>query len=142
MSNSNLITHITLDEIGLEGLDGITLESKIEFEPYTQELGFTLFFIYTGLWKRLSIRLKYQYPLNEHFCAEIWAFIVKQTCLHYYELAEPRSIIKTFDRSEIADPDAQPPVISIPLFNRDLNNYVIIYRMIAHLLCINIILLI
>lgn len=104
MSSLNLITHAVIDEIGLEGLDGITLEST-EFASFMRLARTVLLksnFI-LGLWKRVSIRLKLSFPLADSFCVQLWTFIAKQKCVAFYELAEPRELIKTFDRADNTD---------------------------------------
>ena len=101
MEQTNSIPQITLDEIALEGLDGITVESK---KWNRLSLVTHWCFVVLGLWKRLSIRLNLPHPLNENFCQQIWTFLLTQTkSILFYELAEPRPIIKTFDRSEVVD---------------------------------------
>lgn len=57
----------------------------------------------TGLWKRISIRLKLPFPLKHSFCSQLWSFLTKQKCVSFYELAEPRELIKTFDRADNTD---------------------------------------
>lgn len=71
-----------LEEIGFEGLEGITVE---------------------GLWKRIGVRLKVTLPLNERIKTEIWNFIKKAKCLRFYTLPEEREPLKIFDRMEYID---------------------------------------
>lgn len=54
----------------------------------------------------MSIRLKLSFPLVETFCIQLWNFLAKQKCISFYELAEPRELIKTFDRADNTDIDS------------------------------------
>lgn len=47
--------------------------------------------------------MKYPFPMNDHFTSQIWPFVAQHNELSFYELEEPRQLIKTFDRSEIID---------------------------------------
>lgn len=47
--------------------------------------------------------MKYPFPMNDHFISQIWPFVAQNDELSFYELEEPRPLIKTFDRSEIID---------------------------------------
>lgn len=71
-----------LEEIGFEGLEGITVE---------------------GLWKRIGVRLRVTLPLNQRIKTEIWNFIKKVKCLQFYSLQEEREPLKIFDRMEYKD---------------------------------------
>lgn len=83
MNNITTLPLSILEEIGFEGLEGITIE---------------------GLWKRLSVRLKLPLPLNEKLKNEVWKFIQNAKCLQFYKLPEEREPLKLFDRTESADP--------------------------------------
>lgn len=72
-----------LEEIGFEGLEGITIE---------------------GLWKRISVRIKVQLPLRELIKKQTWDFILGAKCLRFYLLPEERDPLKLFDRTEASDP--------------------------------------
>lgn len=76
------------EEIALEGLDGITLDA---------------------LWFRLSERLKFPLPLNDHFQDEIWKLVVSRTCYEFFEIAADRPTPKVLDRREY-------------FFNNDISN--------------------
>lgn len=83
--NNNITTlpSCVFEEIGFEGLEGITIE---------------------GLWKRLSVRIKLKLPLNSKLRNQIWAFILNAKCLQFYTLQEEREPLKLFDRADAADP--------------------------------------
>lgn len=84
MNNNGVsLPQCILEEIGFEGLDGITLE---------------------GLWKRISVRFKLPHPLNARVSNDIWAFVQRAQCLSFYELEEEREPFKFFDRAEYIDP--------------------------------------
>lgn len=83
MNNITTLPFSILEEIGFEGLEGITIE---------------------GLWKRLSVRLKLPLPLNDKFRNEVWSFIQSAKCLQFYTLPEEREPLKLFDRTESTDP--------------------------------------
>ncbi|XP_031625024.1 general transcription factor 3C polypeptide 1 [Contarinia nasturtii] len=85
MNGSNIasVPVCILEEIGLEGLEGITIE---------------------GLWKRIGARLKLPLPLNNRLTNDIWKFVQNAKCLQYYELPDEREPLKLFDRSEVMDP--------------------------------------
>lgn len=72
-----------LEEIGFEGLEGITIE---------------------GLWKRISVRIKVQLPLRAQIKKQTWNFILGAKCLRFYLLPEERDPLKLFDRTEASDP--------------------------------------
>lgn len=83
-SNAASLPTCILEEIGFEGLEGITVE---------------------GLWKRIGVRLKLMpLPLNKRLRNDIWKFVQNAKCLQYYELPEEREPLKLFDRSEVMDP--------------------------------------
>ncbi|XP_055298279.1 general transcription factor 3C polypeptide 1 isoform X2 [Sitodiplosis mosellana] len=83
MNNTASLPLCILEEIGLEGLEGITLE---------------------GLWKRIGVRLKLPLPLNSRVTNDIWKFIQSAKCLQLYELPEEREPLKLFDRADSVDP--------------------------------------
>lgn len=83
MNNVATLPLCIIEEIGFEGLEGITIE---------------------GLWKRLGTRLKLPLPLNNKLTNEIWQFILDAKCLQFYELEEEREPLKVFDRADSVDP--------------------------------------
>lgn len=83
MNNVTTLPLTVLEEIGFEGLEGITIE---------------------GLWKRLSVRLKLPLPLRDKLKNEVWKFIQSAKCLQLYKLPEEREPLRIFDRTESADP--------------------------------------
>lgn len=94
----------TLEEIGFEGLEGITIE---------------------GLWKRLSARLKLALPLKDKLKNEVWRFILNTKCLQLYKLPVEREPLKIFDRTESADPffgDCIPVIIYFCLYFNSVAN--------------------
>lgn len=106
MNNSGLLIHAVLDEIALEGLEGITIKSKTLVDSCSFcMLNCFQFFSILGLWIRLSVRLNLTLPLNENFCNQIWSFLLKQNSLFYYELPEPRPDVKVFVRGDFNDND-------------------------------------
>lgn len=83
MNNAASLPLCILEEIGFDGLEGITLE---------------------GLWKRLSVRLRLPLPLNQLITSDVWKFVQNAKCLQFYELPEEREPLKLFDRADFADP--------------------------------------
>lgn len=77
-----------LEEIALEGLEGITIE---------------------GLWKRLSIRLKLTLPLKEKLTDAVWNYMKSVKNLSYYLLPEAREPLKIYDRADCIDPKTGAP---------------------------------
>lgn len=77
-----------LEEIALEGLEGITIE---------------------GLWKRLSIRLKLPLPLKEKLTDAVWNYMKSVKNLSYYLLPEAREPLKIYDRADCIDPKTGAP---------------------------------
>lgn len=77
-----------LEEIALEGLDGITIE---------------------GLWKRIGIRKKLPLPLKTKFIEACWNYIHSVQCLSYYVLPVPREPLKIYDRADCIDPKTGAP---------------------------------
>lgn len=77
-----------LEEIALEGLDGITVE---------------------GLWKRIGIRMKLSLPLKDKLTDACWNYMKSVQCLSYYVLPEPRDPLKIYDRADCIDPKTGAP---------------------------------
>ncbi|XP_067134932.1 general transcription factor 3C polypeptide 1 [Centruroides vittatus] len=73
-----------VDEIALEGLDGITL---------------------TVLWLRLEKRPHFPLPLDEDSKAFIWEVISQHPDIEFYELPEPRKQFTLFNRYDYLDLD-------------------------------------
>lgn len=82
MSVTPTLPQCVLEEIALDGLDGITIE---------------------GLWKRLSVRLKLSLPLSQKCMTTVWDFIKTVKCLQYYLLPEEREPLKLYDRADLTD---------------------------------------
>ncbi|XP_014204050.1 general transcription factor 3C polypeptide 1 isoform X2 [Copidosoma floridanum] len=74
------LVDILIDEISLEGLDGITLEA---------------------LWQRLSIRLEEQLPLARGFMEQIWGLCLALHDFSFFELEKPRNKLIIFDHYEL-----------------------------------------
>ncbi|KAF7988582.1 hypothetical protein HCN44_001155 [Aphidius gifuensis] len=83
-SPSMNLVDIVVDEIALEGMDGITLEA---------------------LWSRLSIRLDCKLPLSEFFMEQIWKICLSVKDLKFYELQNERDKLVIFDRYKYVDED-------------------------------------
>lgn len=88
-SNDLPITQCALEEIALEGLEGITVE---------------------GLWKRLSVRLKFSLPLPPKLTETLWSYVKKSDCLSFFVLPVDREPLKIFDRVECVDPETGSPI--------------------------------
>lgn len=92
-----------LEEIGFEGLEGITLE---------------------GLWKRISVRIKVQLPLREKIKKQTWDFILEAKCLRIYLLPKEREPLKLFDRTEATDPFfGGAETVSIDCYLNEINTH-------------------
>lgn len=96
-----------IDEIALEGLDGITLQA---------------------LWIRLERRPKFPLALDVKSKAFIWRSVVPDTRLEFYELKKPRLDLVIYDRYKHVDPDAgyviepnslPPDIYPVELVNKD-----------------------
>ncbi|XP_034950383.1 general transcription factor 3C polypeptide 1 [Chelonus insularis] len=83
-SSSTNIIDIVIDEVALEGLDGITLEA---------------------LWKRLSGRLQIQDNLPRTLQNQIWSICISTKEFTFYELDSPREPLFLYNRYEYVDPD-------------------------------------
>ncbi|XP_055845496.1 general transcription factor 3C polypeptide 1 [Episyrphus balteatus] len=84
-SQSKNLTSAILEEIGLEGLEGITI---------------------SGLWIRLSDLLQLPLPLLDRFQIQVWNVIMQaHDYLLFYELPEPREQLKLWNRFANTDPD-------------------------------------
>lgn len=89
-SQSKTLPSIIFDEIGLEGLEGITIP---------------------GLWIRLSDVMTLPLPLLESFQIQVWNIILQaQSYFLFYELPEPREDLKIWSRFAKTDPDYGLPV--------------------------------
>ncbi|XP_075554996.1 general transcription factor 3C polypeptide 1 [Dermacentor variabilis] len=73
-----------VDEIALEGLDGITLQA---------------------LWVRLQLRPNFPLSLDSKSKAFIWSALVPETRLSFYALKEPRMDLVIYDRYKHVDPN-------------------------------------
>ncbi|KAF5305074.1 hypothetical protein FQA39_LY09336 [Lamprigera yunnana] len=77
--------HFTvIDEICLEGLDGITLEA---------------------LWTRLSVTLQHPLPFPTNAMNFFWNSITSKQSIKFFELEQPRPSLVIFDRYKDRDPD-------------------------------------
>ncbi|XP_011252958.2 general transcription factor 3C polypeptide 1 [Camponotus floridanus] len=82
MTSFNLMESI-IDEVALEGLDGITLQA---------------------LWIRLANRFHDPLPLPKSLMEQVWSIIKKVKDFSFYELETPREPLVIFDRYEFVDP--------------------------------------
>ncbi|PSN39178.1 hypothetical protein C0J52_14051 [Blattella germanica] len=82
-SSTNNVSAL-IDEIALEGLDGITLE---------------------GLWTRLDDRPTFTCALNEHSKSYLWNIVRRLRDVEMYELREPRAPLIIFNRYNYVDPE-------------------------------------
>lgn len=73
-----------LDEIALEGLDGITLEM---------------------LWQRLADRPDFPIALDEDSKSFFWDNVAKHKEIEIYQLPEPREFVPIYDRYDNIDPE-------------------------------------
>ncbi|XP_015124460.1 general transcription factor 3C polypeptide 1 [Diachasma alloeum] len=81
--STNLVDAV-IDEVALEGLDGITLEA---------------------LWQRLAIRLQINHPFPFPLMEQIWSICTSTNNLLFYELETPRPPLVIYDRYEFVDPE-------------------------------------
>ncbi|XP_011313927.1 general transcription factor 3C polypeptide 1 [Fopius arisanus] len=81
--STNLVDTV-IDEVALEGLDGITLEA---------------------LWQRLALRLQIPHPLPTPLREQVWSICISTKDLLFYELESPRGPLVIYDRYEFVDPD-------------------------------------
>ncbi|KAH7941577.1 hypothetical protein HPB49_015002 [Dermacentor silvarum] len=84
MTPQNDFYSCCIDEIALEGLDGITLQA---------------------LWVRLQLRPNFTLSLDSKSKAFIWSALVPETRLSFYELQEPRMDLVIYDRYKNVDPN-------------------------------------
>ncbi|KAJ8917397.1 hypothetical protein NQ315_002421 [Exocentrus adspersus] len=85
-----------LDEICLEGLDGITIEA---------------------FWKRLSTALRNLTFIRDDIKESIWRFIRNKSSLQFFKLVEPRGVLEIYDRMQYVDPDVgvvMEPICELP----------------------------
>ncbi|XP_058798386.1 general transcription factor 3C polypeptide 1 [Phymastichus coffea] len=80
MTKSIGLVEILIDEIALEGLDGITLEA---------------------LWQRLAMRLGDTLPLKNAFMQQIWIICLELHDFKFFELENARETLVIFDRYEL-----------------------------------------
>lgn len=86
-ANTRLLADVTVDEIALEGMDGLTLDA---------------------LWTRLAERLAWPQPLHPKVQQTIWHFICQSESFEFYELTAERPPLRTFDRNDYDPQSAQP----------------------------------
>lgn len=85
MTPENDFHSCCVDEIALEGLDGITLQA---------------------LWVRLQLRPNFPFSLDNKSKAFIWNSLVRESRLSFYALAEPRIDLVIYDRYKYVDPNS------------------------------------
>ncbi|XP_054016236.1 general transcription factor 3C polypeptide 1 isoform X1 [Hylaeus anthracinus] len=78
------LVDLIIDEVALEGLDGITIEA---------------------LWSRLAQRLHNPLPFSKPFMVQIWSICVQIREFGFHELETPREPLVIYDRYEFVDPD-------------------------------------
>lgn len=118
-NNATTLPLCIFEEVGFEGLEGITIE---------------------GLWKRIGVRFKLTLPLNSKLKNEIWKFVLSAKCLQLHELQEEREPLKLFDRADAADPffSSSEPVSIHILIQRSVNFIMFsFYVMVLTLFCRN-----
>ncbi|XP_074101473.1 general transcription factor 3C polypeptide 1 [Cotesia typhae] len=81
--SANLV-NLVIDEIALEGLDGITLDT---------------------LWIRLGGRLQIQDEFSPAFKEQVWTICTSSRGINFYILETPRAPLIVYDRYEYVDPD-------------------------------------
>ncbi|XP_055911802.1 general transcription factor 3C polypeptide 1 [Eupeodes corollae] len=87
---SRTLASMILDEIGLEGLEGITI---------------------SGLWTRLSDSMQLPLPLLDRFQMQVWNVLIQaHDYLIFYELPQPREKLKLWNRFAQTDPDYGLPL--------------------------------
>lgn len=100
------LSQVILDEIGLEGLEGISLSGNVIIYSFRVKFVFP-----SGLWIRLSTVIKIPLPFTNHFQEEIWAFILKvNEHLLFYERPEALEDLRIYDRFTLIDPELGVPV--------------------------------
>ncbi|XP_063986134.1 general transcription factor 3C polypeptide 1 [Diachasmimorpha longicaudata] len=81
--STNLVDAV-IDEVALEGLDGITLEA---------------------LWQRLAMRLQISHPFPSPLMEQIWCICTSTNNFLFYQLETPRPPLVIYDRYEFVDAD-------------------------------------
>ncbi|XP_011696801.1 PREDICTED: general transcription factor 3C polypeptide 1 isoform X2 [Wasmannia auropunctata] len=88
------LAELIVDEVALEGLDGITLQA---------------------LWLRLANRYNESQPFTKFFMEQVWLICTKVKDFQFYELETPREPLVIFDRYEFVHPDLgiilEPPTV-------------------------------
>ncbi|XP_014614359.1 PREDICTED: general transcription factor 3C polypeptide 1 [Polistes canadensis] len=84
MTLPNTLEASVIDEIALEGLDGITLQA---------------------LWLRLAHRFNNPLQCTQQFMNQIWSMCVNLQEFTFYKLKVPRNPLVIYDRYEFVDPD-------------------------------------
>lgn len=95
-----------LEEIGLEGLDGITFEGiGVKIREKYEKFTYQILAVFSALWTRLDKRGCFYN--HENFYTMAWAHIFKQNFIQFYKLPEPRKNIKIVDRTDVDDFEAE-----------------------------------
>lgn len=96
----NDFSAIILDEIALEGLDGITIEGKTRNSIWCVFFNCT-YFLFVALCKRLSNNSKWPLkPVDDSVKKVIWSFVVSLKNVDFYRLEKPRDPLIIFNRFE------------------------------------------
>lgn len=107
MTNGINLPLSVLEEIALEGLEGINIKLLI-LPKYLKKINY-FYHVLTGitiegLFKRIGSRLKIALPLNTQLKTQVWNFIINSKCIQFYELPIEREPLKVFDRANYNDP--------------------------------------
>lgn len=93
---------IILDEIALEGLDGITIEGKsTNWTRFCLALLIYCLLCFIALCKRLSNNCNWPLkPVDDSIKKIIWSFIICLKNIEFYRLDNPRDPLTIFNRFE------------------------------------------
>lgn len=81
------LASLLVDEVALEGLDGITIQA---------------------LWLRLEDRKEFGLkPMTGRVKNTLWNLLTRMKCIDFYALTEPRKQLKLFDKINSVNPEGQ-----------------------------------
>jgi hypothetical protein len=114
-ASQNFVTAV-IDEIALEGLDGITVEGEVICFIISLHISYAFVFIsslsavlifynISGLWTRLSYRPNFTCALDDKSKAFLWNIIRQLGDIEMYELPSARKPLVVFNRYDNVDPE-------------------------------------
>lgn len=93
---------VVIDEVALEGLDGITFEGKFLTKIFNKIFQFSCL-AFSALQTRLATRLEKELPFGVGFIQQLWDIITKIKGFAFYQLETPRPMLVVTEMYEVSN---------------------------------------